>query len=187
MSSKIYAYHLFESAGGFCGIAWSECAIRLFQLPSEAMHAAERNLLRRLPGAELAAPPSFVLGAVSFVRRYFDGEKIDFAGIELDLGEQSVFSKRCYAAARQVCWGQTTTYGALAKELGGGPDAAREVGQAMANNPIPLIIPCHRVLAAGGKLGGFSAPGGSAAKLRMLELEGFRAPAPAPEQQSMRF
>jgi methylated-DNA-[protein]-cysteine S-methyltransferase len=71
-------------------------------------------------------------------------------------------------------WGQTTTYGALAKELGAGPQAARAVGEAMARNPIPLIVPCHRVLAAGGELGGFSAPGGTDTKLRMLELEGVR-------------
>jgi methylated-DNA-[protein]-cysteine S-methyltransferase len=187
MSSKDYAYHLFESASGSCGIAWSDAGIRVFQLPSRDMDAADRNLLRRLPGAEPKTPPPFVLDAVASAKLYFDGERIDFSGIELDLGEQSVFSRRCYVAARQVCWGRTTTYGTLARELGGGPETAREVGQAMANNPIPLIIPCHRVLAAGGKLGGFSAPGGSAAKLRMLELEGFRVVAPAPAQQSMKF
>jgi methylated-DNA-[protein]-cysteine S-methyltransferase len=79
-------------------------------------------------------------------------------------------------------------YGALAKELGGGPETARDVGQAMARNPIPLIIPCHRVLAAGGKIGGFSAPGGAAAKLRMLGLEGVQADSPRGGQQaSFRF
>src|SRR5215468_1643274 len=87
--------------------------------------------------------------------------------------------ERIYAAARQVGWGHTTTYGTLAKELGAGPEAARDVGQAMAKNPVALIIPCHRVLAAGGKVGGFSAPGGSAAKIRMLELEGVGPPPPA--------
>ena len=82
--------------------------------------------------------------------------------------------RRVYAAVRRLGWGETTTYGALAKALGAGPEAARDVGQAMARNPVPLIVPCHRVLAAGGKLGGFSAPGGAAAKRRMLELEGVR-------------
>ncbi len=85
-----------------------------------------------------------------------------------------------YAALRRVGWGRTTTYGALAKEVGAGREAARDVGEAMARNPAPLIIPCHRVLAAGGKIGGFSAPGGSKTKIRMLELEGVRvAPPPA--------
>ncbi|WP_037170968.1 MGMT family protein, partial [Rhizobium sp. Pop5] len=92
-----------------------------------------------------------------------------------------------YAAARRVGWGHTTTYGALAKELGVGPEAARDVGQAMAKNPVALIIPCHRVLAAGGKIGGFSAPGGSSSKARMLELEGVQLGPPPPAQQSLGF
>jgi methylated-DNA-[protein]-cysteine S-methyltransferase len=82
---------------------------------------------------------------------------------------------------------RTTTYGALAKEIGAGPEAARDVGTAMAKNPVPLIIPCHRVLAAGGQVGGFSAPGGSARKSRMLELEGVRMAPPEPAQRSFGF
>jgi methylated-DNA-[protein]-cysteine S-methyltransferase len=121
------------------------------------------------------------------VKRYFAGEKVDFSDLNLDLNEQDSFFKQVYAAARRVRWGQTTTYGALAKELGAGPEAARDVGQAMAKNPVALIIPCHRVLAAGGKVGGFSAPGGSASKIRMLELEGVQVgPAPA-AQQALKF
>ena len=107
------------------------------------------------------------LGRASFDRRDLSENLLD-----LDLGGQDEFFKQAYAAARRVKWGHTTTYGTLAKQLGGGPETARDVGQAMANNPIPLIIPCHRVLAAGGKIGGFSAPGGAAAKMRMLGLEG---------------
>ena len=95
--------------------------------------------------------------------------------------------ERIYAAARRVGWGHTTTYGALAKELDARPEAARDVGQAMARNPVALIIPCHRVLAAGGKVGGFSAPGGSAAKRRMLALEGVHLDPPPPAQQSFQF
>jgi len=95
--------------------------------------------------------------------------------------------ERIYAAARQVGWGHTTTYGALAKELDAGPEAARDVGQAMARNPVAVIIPCHRVLAAGGQVGGFSAPGGSAAKRRMLALEGVHLDPPPPAQQSFQF
>ena len=113
-----------------------------------------------------------VAEAVAAVRRYFEGKETDFSMFKLDLGEQDPFFERVYAAARQVGWGRTTTYGALAKELGAGPEAARDVGQAMAKNPVAPMIPCHRVLAAGGKVGGFSAPGGSAAKVRMLALEG---------------
>jgi methylated-DNA-[protein]-cysteine S-methyltransferase len=86
---------------------------------------------------------------------------------------------RIYEEVRRLGWGQTTTYGSIAKALGEGPEVAREVGQAMARNPVPLIIPCHRVLATGGKIGGFSAPGGSEAKARMLALEGVQPAADA--------
>jgi methylated-DNA-[protein]-cysteine S-methyltransferase len=86
-----------------------------------------------------------------------------------------------------VGWGHTTTYGTLAKELGAGPEVARDIGQAMARNPVALIIPCHRVLAAGGKIGGFSAPGGTATKLRMLALEGVDLEPPPPAQRAFEF
>ena len=112
--------------------------------------------------------------------RYFEGEETDFSGFKLDLCGQDPFFEQIYAAARRVGWGRTMTYGTLAKELGAGPEAARDVGQAMAKNPVALIIPCHRVLAAGGKVGGFSAPGGSGAKIRMLALEGISSRATSP-------
>jgi methylated-DNA-[protein]-cysteine S-methyltransferase len=180
-------YLVFETAGGFCGIAWSERGITRFQLPTRSAEATERLLRRRLPGAEPGAPPPPVAAAVAAVKRYFAGEETDFSGFTLDLGEQDPFFQQVYAALRRVGWGRTTTYGALAKELGAGPEAARDVGQAMARNPVALIIPCHRVLAAGGKVGGFSAPGGSAAKTRMLELEGVQVTPPPPAQRSFEF
>jgi len=108
MNAKTHNYQVFESASGFCGIAWSDLGIRLLQLPSRSVEATERNLLRRLPGALPGAVPPRVLDAIADVRRYFGGEKIDFSGVELDLGEQSVFSRRCYGAARGVSWGQTS-------------------------------------------------------------------------------
>ena len=180
-------YFIFATAGGFCGIAWNDVGITRFQLPTKSAEATERNLLRRLPGAEPGTPTLEVLEAVAAVRRYFEGEETDFSGVKLDLGEQDAFFAQVYAAARRVEWGRTTTYGTLAKELGAGPEAARDVGQAMARNPVALIIPCHRVLAAGGKVGGFSAPGGSAAKIRMLKLEGVDLEPPPPAQQSFGF
>ena len=178
-------YHVFGTAGGFCGIAWNAVGITRFQLPAENASATERNLLRRVPGAEPATPPQSVLDTVSAVRRYFAGEETDFSNVELDLAGQAEFFMRIYAAARRIGWGQTSTYGTLAREIGVGPEAARGVGQAMANNPIPLLIPCHRVLAAGGKVGGFSAPGGAASKIRMLELEGVQFSSAPPAQQSL--
>jgi methylated-DNA-[protein]-cysteine S-methyltransferase len=180
-------YFVFETAGGFCGIAWNDVGITRFQLPTGSAEATGRLLRRRAPGAEPGAPPPDVAEAIAAVKRYFAGEETDFSALKLDLGEQDPFFARIYAAARRVGWGHTTTYGALAKELGAGPEAARDVGQAMATNPVALIIPCHRVLAAGGKLGGFSAPGGSRTKLRMLELEGVDLGSQDPAQGSFSF
>ncbi|HWK64804.1 MAG TPA: methylated-DNA--[protein]-cysteine S-methyltransferase [Rhizobiaceae bacterium] len=187
MGQTEHHYTVFETAGGFCGIAWNDVGITRFQLPNRSAEATERGLLRRLPIGKPGEPTPAVAEAIHAIRRYFEGEEVDFSGFTLDLGDQDAFFQRIYAAARQVGWGHTTTYGALAKELGAGPEAARDVGQAMAKNPVGLIIPCHRVLAAGGKIGGFSAPGGSAAKIRMLELEGVRLTPPAPAQQSFGF
>jgi len=180
-------YLIFETAGGFCGIARNSPGITRFQLPTKSATTTERILLRQMPGAKPGAPTPKVAEAVACVRGYFEGEETDFSVFKLDLGEQDPFFERVYAAARRVGWGRTTTYGALAKELGTGPEAARDVGQAMAKNPVALIIPCHRVLAAGGKVGGFSAPGGSAAKIRMLALEGVHVEPARPAQQSFGF
>ncbi len=185
--TTLHRYCVFESAHGSCGIAWNEAGITHFQLPCKGAVAAERSVLRRMPQAERAAPPVVVGEAVAAARRYFQGEVTDFSQIELDLDGQEDFVKSVYAAARRIKWGETTTYGALAKEVGGGREAARDVGQAMARNPIPLIIPCHRVLAAGGKIGGFSAPGGVASKKRMLELEGFQFEASKSRQAAFKF
>ena len=183
MGQTLHKYLIFETASGFCGIAWNDVGITRFQLPAKSAEAVERMLLRRVPGAEPGTPPPEVGEAVAAVQRYFEGEETDFSRFKLDLSDQDAFFERIYLAARQVGWGRTTTYGTLAKELGAGPQAARDVGEAMARNPVALIIPCHRVLAAGGKVGGFSAPGGSAAKLRMLELEGVHlAPPPSPQR-----
>jgi methylated-DNA-[protein]-cysteine S-methyltransferase len=181
-------YFIFETTSGFCGIAWSDAGITRFQLPARSAEGTERMMRRRAPGAEPGVPTPMVGEAVASVRRYFEGNETDFAQLALDLDGQDEFFKRVYAAARRIKWGHTTTYGALATELGGGPETARDVGQAMASNPIPLIIPCHRVLAAGGKIGGFSAPGGAATKIRMLGLEGVQAGPPTGAQQtSFRF
>jgi methylated-DNA-[protein]-cysteine S-methyltransferase len=182
---KSSSYCVFETAAGYCAIAWNDAGIVRMRLPATEAAATERYLRRRLPGAEPGTPTSAVAEAIANVKRYFMGQKVDFSEIRLDLGKQDEFFARIYAAARRIGWGKTTTYGALAKQLGADPQAARDVGQAMARNPVPLIIPCHRVLAAGGKVGGFSAPGGSAAKIRMLELEGVRVGPPPSAQASL--
>ncbi len=186
MAPGSQCYNIFETAGGFCGIAWNDAGITRFQLPMRGAAATEHALRRRVPAAVAAPPPEAISRVINAAIRYYAGEAIDFSAVAVDLGEQSEFFRQIYAAVRRIGWGQATTYGAVAKALGGGPGTARDVGQAMARNPVPLIIPCHRVLAAGGKIGGFSAPGGTEAKQHMLTLEGVNA-APAESQLSFRF
>jgi methylated-DNA-[protein]-cysteine S-methyltransferase len=182
-----HRYHVFETAHGYCAIAWNDVGVSCFQLPARVAETTERNLLRRVPGAKSTPPTALIDDIIDAVQRYFRGETIDFSALTLDLADKDEFFQRIYAALRRVGWGETTTYGTLAKAVGAGSEAARDVGQAMAKNPIPLIIPCHRVLAAGGKVGGFSAPGGTTAKVHMLELEGVRLAPPEPAQQSLGF
>ena len=182
-----HRYHLFETSAGFCAIAWSEAGISRFRLPMTSADAVERMILRRLPQGAPNIPSAEIKAVIEAVRRYFAGSPVEFSALRLDLAEQDAFFREIYFALRRVGWGESTSYGALAKAIGAGPEAARRVGQAMANNPIPLIIPCHRVLAAGGRLGGFSAPGGSDTKVRMLELEGVRLGARDSSQQAFAF
>jgi len=161
-------YHVFETELGFAAIAWSDEGITRFNLPGPKDGATNR-----LGGATPTEPPPHVAAVIDQAQRYFAGEQIDFAPIGLDLSSVDPFRRSIYDALRKVGFGETVTYGELAKRVGARePQAAQDVGVAMARNPVPLIIPCHRVLAAGGKLGGFSAPGRTEAKQRMLALEG---------------
>ena len=187
MSEPPRRYHVFETAMGFCAIAWSDAGIARFQLPTKSAEATDRLMRRRAFGAEPGLPPAGIAAVVEAAKQYFAGEEIDFSEVPLDLAGQDAFFAQIYDALRRVGWGRTTTYGALAKEVGAGREAARDVGEAMAKNPAPLIIPCHRVLAAGGKIGGFSAPGGWKTKARMLELEGVRLQPPEATQQAFAF
>lgn len=169
--SNNYGYIVFPTALGHCGLAWAGRGIARLQLPSPDAGETEKLLQKRLPSACIAVPETRTREVIAMITRYFGGEQIDFTTVELDLAGQERFFLDVYAVARQIGWGDTTTYGGIVKTLGLGMEKARDVGQAMAKNPVPLIIPCHRVLAAGGRLGGFSAPGGTTTKLRMLDLE----------------
>lgn len=186
MTGKTH-FLIFDTDGGPCGIAWTAAGVVRFQLPGDDGVTTRRLLLRHLPEAEEADPPPAIADAIAGVKRYFAGEQADFTKVPLDLAGQSEFFRAIYDAARRLHWGETTTYGALARDLGAGPEMAREVGQAMAKNPVALIIPCHRVLAAGNKIGGFSAPGGSSSKQKMLALEGISFTPPPAAQQSFGF
>lgn len=166
-------YLLFPTAFGTCGIAWRDGGLTRLQLPEHDVSATERRLSPHGAAAKSGDEPPWVQWAIVALQRYFVGRTVDFNGILVDLERCSPFHQRIYAALREIGWGKTTTYGALAAEVGA-PDAARAIGQAMGRNPVPIIIPCHRVLASGGRIGGFSAPGGATTKERLLELEGVR-------------
>ena len=179
-------HSVFPTAFGFAAVAWRDEAIISLRLPMATASDAGRAILRHVAGVVEDAPPPPIATIITAIQRYFAGEAVDFASVPLDLAASSDFLTRVYAHVRGLGWGETTTYGAVARALGGGPAAAaRAVGRAMATNPVPLIVPCHRVLAAGGALGGFSAPGGADTKARMLALEGAGATAAA--QQAFAF
>lgn len=166
-------YCLFDTAIGAVGVAWSTDGITRLQLPESSRSSTERRLRGRSVSTVKGQPPPPIERAIDDVQRYMAGERIDFADTTLDLTGVGPFHRSIYEALRRIGWGETTTYGALARQAGD-PGAARAVGQAMGRNPVPVIIPCHRVLASGGKAGGFSAFGGADTKQRLLALEGVR-------------
>jgi methylated-DNA-[protein]-cysteine S-methyltransferase len=169
MQAGRQSYCLFDTSLGPCGVAWSNQGLTRLQLPEADRCATERRLAAASRAPD--APSPSVEQAIASIQRYLAGENVAFDALAVDLGSVSAFHRKVYAAARAVGWGQTTTYGALAKQIGS-PDASRAIGQAMGSNPVPIIIPCHRVLAAGRKIGGFSAFGGATTKEWLLALEG---------------
>jgi methylated-DNA-[protein]-cysteine S-methyltransferase len=134
-----------------------------------------------------AEPPDWLKPIIGRLEQYFAGEKVDLSDIPLDLDGKPEFMQRLYQEMLKLGWGETVTYGGLAERVGLPPGAAQSVGQAMGKNPIPIIIPCHRVLASGNTMGGFSAPGGTRTKLKLLELEGIRLGLRDPAQMGFEF
>lgn len=163
-------HHFFDTPLARCGIAWTERGIRAVKLTEGSARSARATLLAHSPGSHESAPPPSVRRAVEELRAHLGGEARDLRGIRLDEAGVPPFHRRVYEAARAIPVGETTSYGELAARLGA-PGAARAVGQALASNPYLLIVPCHRILSSGGRLGGFSASGGVATKLRLLSLE----------------
>jgi methylated-DNA-[protein]-cysteine S-methyltransferase len=174
-------HHMFQTAIGPCGVAWSECGIVAVQLPEKDREATEQRLKAKARISLRADPPPAIAALIADLTRYLAGERVDFSTVAVDLDGVEPFRRALYDALRGIPFGSTTTYGALAQHLGlEGYEAARDVGAAMGMNPVPIVIPCHRVLAAGGKLGGFSAHGGPATKQRLLALEGVHFDGGAP-------
>jgi methylated-DNA-[protein]-cysteine S-methyltransferase len=172
-------YCLVDTDIGAIGLAWSTEGLTRLQLPEADCQATERRLKTLLGRAEASDPPASMRRLVGALRRYCAGGLVDFAPVVLDLTGVSSFGKRVYTAARAIPWGRTASYGELARAIEA-PGAARAVGRALGHNPVAIIIPCHRILAGGGKLGGFSAFGGTIAKRRLLALEGVSGDCTAP-------
>lgn len=167
-------YALFPTALGTCGVAWGPGGIEGVQLPETDERRTEARLRRRAPGAEPADPPPPVSEAVRAMTALLAGEPVDLTGVALDLGGASDFDRRVYQAVRAIPPGETRTYGQVAEAVGES-GAAQAVGRAMGSNPVPIVVPCHRVVGAGNRPVGFSAHGGVDTKLRMLRIEGAAA------------
>ncbi len=172
-------YTIFETAIGWAGIAWGPTAagerIIAAHLPEADPGVVKRSFARRAPGAvETSDIPEAMERVIASVQALMRGERVDLSGVSLDLARVPEFHARVYEVARAIPAGETLTYGEVAERLGD-KLLARAVGEALGKNPWPILVPCHRVTAAGGKLGGFSARGGAMTKLKLLDIEGAKA------------
>jgi methylated-DNA-[protein]-cysteine S-methyltransferase len=167
---------IFDTALGAFGIGWTDVGIARVQLPGLEREQLQERINRG--DARSGETTRAIEVVIHQVEDYADGQVVDFSAVPLDLTGVPEFHRRAYVLLAQIGWGETTTYGALARQLGE-VRLSRAVGQAMGANPVPLILPCHRVLASDGKPGGFSAPGGAGAKLKLLALEGVAVGSPA--------
>jgi methylated-DNA-[protein]-cysteine S-methyltransferase len=161
------AFIVFDTAIGDCALIWGEAGVVGAMLPESGVRA---RIAHRYPDAVETTPPAAIAEAVAAVRALMRGEAADLTGVALDYRDAPDLYRKVWDIARTIPPGQTLTYGDIARRLG---DVAlsQQVGQALGKNPIPIIVPCHRVLAASGKTGGFSAPGGVATKMKMLSVE----------------
>jgi methylated-DNA-[protein]-cysteine S-methyltransferase len=164
-------YSLFDTVIGTCAIAWGERGINGVQLPMGSVEKTRSRMQQRYGDIEEAEPPAAVTDAIARIRDLLAGEPDDLTDIALDLDGVPAFNRGVYDIARRIPPGKTLTYGDIAKQLGG-VELSRDVGQALGRNPCPIVVPCHRVLAAGNKPGGFSANGGVDTKLKILAIEG---------------
>ena len=163
-------FTLFDTPIGRCGIAWTADAIVGLQLPESSADTARARLLRRFPDALETAPPPFISAIIARIVALLSGEAADLSDIQLDMDGVPDFSQQVYGIARQIPPGRTLTYGEIATLLGD-KLLSRGVGEALGKNPFPIVVPCHRVIAANGKLGGFSARGGAETKRKLLAIE----------------
>ena len=160
------------TALGAFGVVWSERGILRTWMHARTEEAIRSRIRRAFVNAEAAEPPVPIATAIADVVSLLEGEPRDLLAADLDMSAMPAFDRRVYEVARLIAPGATMTYGAVASALGVEPMRARDVGQALARNPFAPIVPCHRVVGTGGRLGGYSAPGGTATKRRLLVLEG---------------
>lgn len=171
MSDSALHHALVDTAIGCIGVAWSGNDIVRLQLPGPNREETRQRLAQRLERSTETGPEAAPSGLADLLRRYASGERVAFDDVSIGLGDLPPLRAMIYAELRKIAWGCTSTYGEIARRIGH-PGAARAVGSAMGSNPVPLILPCHRVLASNERSGGFSAPGGVDAKARLLALEG---------------
>ena len=172
-------FTLFDTPIGTCSLVWQDDKIVGLRLPEASPTATRSRVKGRWRDAEEKTPPAPMQKVIDRVLSLLAGEAVDLSDVPLDFGGAPEFHQRAYAVARTIPPGETMTYGEIAKRLGA-PQESREVGQAMGKNPVAIIMPCHRVLGADGKMGGFSANGGVATKRHILEIEGAAAVSAGP-------
>jgi methylated-DNA-[protein]-cysteine S-methyltransferase len=168
--TAVRSFALFDTEIGRCGIAWGDGGIVHVQLPEASEDGTRSRLLSRSAGARETPPPPGVRSAIDAIGALLRGESGDLSGITLDMDGVPPFHRRVYELARTIPPGTTLSYGAIADRLGA-RGSARAVGQALARNPFAIVVPCHRVVTAAGRPGGFSANGGTATKLKILAME----------------
>lgn len=173
------SFAIFDTSIGACSLVWKGDRIIGLRLPEASPAATRERIRRRWTRAEEVPAPPAMQQVIDRVLGLLAGEAVDLSDVPLDYGDAPEFHCRAYEIARTIPPGQTMTYGEIAKRLGA-PHESREVGQAMGKNPIAIIMPCHRVLGADGKMCGFSANGGVATKRRILEIEGAAAVSAGP-------
>jgi methylated-DNA-[protein]-cysteine S-methyltransferase len=174
----LYAVALFDTAIGRCGLAWGPRGVIGVQLPERSIEATRIRLMRHCPNAEEIEPPKHIQRGIDDIAALLRGEKKSLRAIQLDMGRVQPFNARVYETTRAIPPGVTRTYGEIARAIGE-PDGARAVGQALGRNPFAIVVPCHRVVGADGRLVGFSANGGVKTKLKMLKIEGWRENEPS--------
>lgn len=169
-------YAVFDTVIGWAGIAWGEQGLIAAHLPESDPETVRKSFARRAPGATEAAPPPAIAPIVEGIRALMRGEKADLSNAPLDLARVPEFNAKVYEITRRIPAGETLTYGDIAVQLGD-KLLSQQVGAALGRNPWPIVVPCHRVTAANGKLGGFTARGGVETKLKLLAIEGAKAAA----------